>query len=266
MGEDHGPSSEGENGGLDRLLSFKSTGGRKNAHPHACTGDQTWNGSPVRCRKCLGCRRQREWAWMRRVAHEFVAHPSTWFLTLTYRNSASAPPYEAVRTCLKGVRDEFEYLKYLCAEERGTLRDRIHWHVLLHLPCQDTRDAVRASVRWSYGFKDLSRVATARRAGRYVGKYLAKGSQLRASFAYGEGRVVFTPALIAAYDAFPEARLLNVRQGGAPIRAWESHRALRRARDWVHPDGSTTPVWSRTVEEAQVLRDIRLGAYVLDPE
>lgn len=258
-------SPEAPKGGATPPLVLKSTGGPKVAHPHACLTPGSWEGHPVRCRKCRGCRKHREWQWMRRVATEYACHPSTWFITLTLREQATAQTYEAVRLCLRDVRREFGYAKYVTTEERGSENDRLHWHVLLHLPCGDTRDSVRDAVRWPWGFRDVSRVASARRAGRYVGKYLAKGGKLRASFAYGEGREVYTPALIAAFEAFPSARFTGIRQGMARTRTWESKHVRTRANVGRDMNDAPIKIGVRSEAEAEILRSIRFGTYVLDP-
>lgn len=161
----------------------------------------------VRCRRCEGCMRLRQYSWMARAAHEQAFAPRTWFVTLTYgpnRRSVIMARASALRRDLNGktatqrlitaaggyvssycktLRKRGFQFRYLWVPELH--RDGFpHWHGLIH----STHDLKWADVTdaWSAGFSVVKLVRDAN-ALRYVTKYLCKAKlgRVRASLNYG---------------------------------------------------------------------------------
>jgi len=135
----------------------------------------------VRCRKCDGCRLWRQRVWAARAHVEYQVSPRTWWITLTYRGS-SETLYPEVQKFLKRLRKKNQ-VRYVLSEEQGETNGRLHYHVLLHCRPDLTRRAIEGF--WPHGFVH-SRLAKSAGLGRYLAKYLAKQSRIRASVGYGD--------------------------------------------------------------------------------
>lgn len=135
----------------------------------------------VRCRKCDGCMKMREAQWAFRAQIEFLLAERTWWLTLTYRGTIE-PNYEHVKGFFKRIRKAGHEIRYVISEERGTEKERLHWHILIH--CSDTLKRRQIERCWDHGFVN-ARLARHAGLGRYLAKYLAKQSRIRASKHYG---------------------------------------------------------------------------------
>lgn len=159
----------------------------------------------VRCRRCEGCMRLRQYSWMARAAHEQVFAQRTWFVTLTYgpnrraaimRSASQAksgtPSTKRLVTAAGGYvtglckmlrKQGFEFRYIFCPELH---RDGFpHWHGLIH--CNDELKWLDITSSWSAGFSVVKLVKDAN-ALRYVTKYLSKErmGRVRASLHYGE--------------------------------------------------------------------------------
>lgn len=159
----------------------------------------------VRCRRCEGCRKVRQWSWMARAAHEQAFAKSTWFATLTFgprRRSAimaaaSADKRELtpterlvsaagryVQAYTKTLRKRGFEIRYIFVPELH-LNGFPHFHGLVHdqLGTLHHRDLEAA---WNAGF-EVHRVVRDAKALRYVTKYLCKDviGRVRASLNYG---------------------------------------------------------------------------------
>lgn len=160
----------------------------------------------VRCRRCSGCMKLRQYAWMARAAHEQAFAKRTWFVTLTYgpnrrraimatasgARERNSPPSQRlisaaggyVTKFIKTIRKRGFELRYIFCPELH--RDGFpHWHGLIH----DTRGDLKwadISSAWSAGFSVVKLVKDAN-ALRYVTKYLSKDrmGRVRASLNYG---------------------------------------------------------------------------------
>ena len=156
-----------------------------------CLIPGVWNGNPIRCRRqCSNCIRLRAIAWENRAAWEFRSSVTTYWVTLTYRDSPDpeTPTYvpdwaKDVRSFLRTIRKTDETIRYLATEERGEATDRLHWHLLLHV--NDAR-VTRAFVEscWKHGHVRI-RTAFTHRFASYMAKYQGKSGKLRASPRYG---------------------------------------------------------------------------------
>jgi len=98
------------------------------------------------CRVCDDCIATRKNDWVARACAEQDTAAHTYVLNLTYRNnpdgtkpiSARAFNYRDVQNLFKKIRshaadhisDDFE-LRYIVCGERGTQRNRVHWHVIV---------------------------------------------------------------------------------------------------------------------------------------
>lgn len=170
----------------------------------------------VRCRRCEGCMRVRQYSWMARAAHEQAFAKNTWFITWTYRPSVRksvqqraselgkdcshtvtqrlvAAAGEYVSDTVKRLRKGGFAFRYLCVPELH--RDGFpHWHGLIHDLDGDLNHEVLTAA-WREGWSVVKLVRDAN-ALRYVTKYLSKErlGRVRASLSYGEPRLVLEEA------------------------------------------------------------------------
>lgn len=105
------------------------------------------DGQIFACRTCNDCIKTRKNDWADRAMAEKATSKETLVLTLTYRNNpdgtqpdgAKAFRYKHVQDFLKRVRKaytdkygEVGEIRYIVAGERGSQRDRVHWHMILY--------------------------------------------------------------------------------------------------------------------------------------
>lgn len=196
----------------------------------SCSFPKTFNGVEVRCHTCEPCRRFKRWKIKKKLRFEAACSPRTWFVTLTVRRSAG---YHHVSALLKRWRAAASRhgctIRFFAAEERGDLRGRLHWHVLLFLSKELPRRVLaekrvwvkqdgkrkRISVRrWSKGFQHW---VLAKNPAAYVSKclgYVAKGGRFKGSNFLGTLRAqpeLQSHDMVAQLRAmFPGARILSV--------------------------------------------------------
>lgn len=109
--------------------------------------------------------------------------------TLTYKEEPEEfrAAYKDVQAFLKRVRRWAEYhygmhFRFFCAGERGTLGNRLHWHVMIFADKRVEWPEVKAGElhpHWPHGWlyqKTPRRGQDARQACRYVCKYITKGT------------------------------------------------------------------------------------------
>lgn len=160
----------------------------------------------IRCKRCLGCLRVRQWVWISRAAHEQAFAQRTWFATLTFRpreraqvmahaSAADRANYDPqqrlvkasgshVTKFMKRLRKKGFSVRYVFIPELH--RDGFpHWHGLVH----DLRGDLLwkdLAAEWTSGFSVFKLVQDAK-AIKYVTKYLAKEThgRVRASQHYG---------------------------------------------------------------------------------
>lgn len=164
-----------------------------------------------RCRKCENCAKFRSRVWMARACSECeVASVHHYFGTFTF-----SPTWAKAKGCegafdtedaaelasreltlaLKRHRKK-NRVRYFAVLERGELRGRLHWHVLIHSPTPlpafvIPNGKIRHSFNgWHAGFTDIEQLAKDGehwKAAAYVSKYItkARGVRVRASQGYG---------------------------------------------------------------------------------
>lgn len=177
----------------------------------------------VRCKRCRGCLRVRQYTWICRAAHEQAFAKKTWFATLTFGRRSRAKIFanassldqakssqarlvqasgDHVQKYIKRLRKSGFVLRYVFVPELH--RDGFpHWHGLVH----DLRGDLGwqpVSNEWASheGFSKIKLVKDAK-AIRYVTKYLAKDThgRIRASLKYGDpasATLNVTSAVVAA--------------------------------------------------------------------
>lgn len=195
----------------------------------------------VKCGKCKGCLRLRQNDWVRRAMMEFEAHDRTWFLTLTYRGEFEVG-YDAVQKFLKRLRKNTGHkIRFLCATERGSKNDRLHYHLCIHGPLALTKRLIIKE--WPHGLTHM-RLMKDLTAARYVAKYTAKDGKLRASLGYGystldaatEKLKEKSDVLQAVLHAFPDARIDRIARKPIPYRL-RLRRSAGLLADHGRPDG-----------------------------
>jgi hypothetical protein len=140
----------------------------------------------VPCRKCSVCRSIMRRRWFARTMCEVCTAPRAWFVTLTFA-VIPADPYREIQLWLKRLRAKTKMpIKYICAKEFGTLRGRLHFHLILTCPVLLTKELLRGRWHVSVGIShaklvDLSKVA-------YICNYIGSESErTRASSGWGKG-------------------------------------------------------------------------------
>lgn len=112
-----------------------------------CSEPITTNGVTFACRKCNQCITARKNDWVARCMAEKATTKQTIVIDLTYRNKedgekpdgAKAFNYRHIQLFLKALREEYHRhykaprneVRYIIAGERGSKRDRVHWHLVL---------------------------------------------------------------------------------------------------------------------------------------
>lgn len=111
-----------------------------------CSQPQNINGNQFACGHCNNCIAARKNDWIARAMAEKATSANTYSLELTYRNDVdgNAPDgarvftFRHVQEFLKRVRSDYYRayrkrgeLRYLVVGERGSKRDRVHWHMIL---------------------------------------------------------------------------------------------------------------------------------------
>lgn len=142
-----------------------------------------YNHTYVRCRTCRSCANYKRWHWIQRAKIERSKWLKCWFVTLTFRNAATAS-YAAVQRYLKRTRKGSKGpLAYLATEEYGSRQGRYHVHLLVFSNTATWREL---SGKWVDGFVH-ARLARGEGAFSYVAKYIAKQSgRVRASVRFGK--------------------------------------------------------------------------------
>lgn len=179
-----------------------------------CTGNKFWDGRPVRCGKCLGCRQLAAWVKARRIALETILHADerSWFFTLTFRNLPAGDGYQLVQLWLKQVRKAVEprKVRFVCVREHGSRNGRLHYHGFVW--CEDVIK-YRELVPWSHGFYKY--VVANTEAWSYIAKYIVKeGGKVRGSQELGKGlvqKVADHPLCSSVLEHFSGARIVRIR-------------------------------------------------------
>jgi len=204
----------------------------------------------VKCGKCRGCLKVRQNDWVRRAMIEFEAHPRTWFLTLTYRGEYEVG-YDAVQKFLKRLRKNTgQKIRYLCATERGSKNNRLHYHLLVHGAEALTKRMIIKE--WPHGLTHM-RLARDLTSARYVSKYTAKDAHIRPSLGYGHATLELatqrlkekSDVLAAVLAVFPDARVDKIAGKPIPYRL-----RLRRVGDVVGPPVLNAGGVPRSMSEA----------------
>lgn len=108
-----------------------------------CSDPITQNGHTFACRKCNECIAARKNDWVVRCMAEKATSAETLIIDLTYRNNpddtisdgARAFRYADVQDFFRSLREAYyrkynarQEIRYIIAGERGSKRDRVHWH------------------------------------------------------------------------------------------------------------------------------------------
>jgi hypothetical protein len=94
-------------------------------------------GIQVMCKKCAHCRNYIINERLGRAIAESKTALSTQIVTLTYRTEGSGTRPEMIHRAdinlfIKRIRKKYGRVRYIATAERGELKGRVHWHVILY--------------------------------------------------------------------------------------------------------------------------------------
>jgi hypothetical protein len=140
-------------------------------------------GIKVMCRKCDNCRNYIINERLGRAIAESRTALSTQIITLTYRTEGSGNRPDQINKgdidlFIKRIRKKYGRLRYIATAERGELKGRVHWHVVLFfyekVPQFDLRKRQQwKQWPWGHVFVDIPDA----NAIRYALKYSIKSTQ-----------------------------------------------------------------------------------------
>lgn len=159
------------------------------------------------CRKCEKCRLFKQLQWRDRMVAELKASPRSWLVTLTFsevhlagilaeayklkyaseQERVEHAAYAHVQRYLKRIRKKCGTFRYVAVPEYGTLKGRLHYHLLIHENPERVGRVTYRSLDTSWrSFVDASLVRSSAGGGSYLSKYLTKAiARPRASKSYG---------------------------------------------------------------------------------
>ena len=120
----------------------------------------------VPCRKCAACVANRKNDWARRLVIESSAAGLHYFVTLTYAVEPLTYNKLHIQEFIKKLRSYEKNIRYFIVGERGSKKDRVHYHCLLFSSNLQSIDIVQS---WTHGF-GLVQPVTAKRC-FYAAKY-----------------------------------------------------------------------------------------------
>jgi hypothetical protein len=138
------------------------------SNPVTATNKETGEVCTFACRKCDDCIATRKNDWVARGVAEMATAEFTYCLNLTYRDNpdGTKPPaarafkYRDVQLFLKRLRKAAakEYgkgveIRYIIAGERGSQRNRVHWHMILYA----SHDLFRLGKWYDFVFKAIDK-------------------------------------------------------------------------------------------------------------
>lgn len=142
----------------------------------------------VRCGTCLGCRKDKAFAWTLRNLFEWHQHQHACWVTLTYAKAPISLDKSHLQTWLKRVRRRCHpaKIRFFACGEYGEKFGRPHYHCILYGVDRDNLAMVRAvEGAWQYGIArvdELRPEAVAYVAGyvskKYAGTRVARGTEV----------------------------------------------------------------------------------------
>ena len=207
----------------------------------------------VPCSKCPACIANRKNDWTGRLNAEAMSAAAVYFVTLTYRDEPAEFVYRDVQLMMKRLRkaaaERNFSVRFFCVGERGNLKGRIHWHLLLFLD-RPINFAVPKPGElwrfWDHGWTQLKRLSPSDmlRSIRYVSKYAIKSMGqddkscrmrcsmkplIGAAFLDEYARKLAIQGLPAKGSyTLPDTVYTSGRKAGCPIKFRLTHAAARR--------------------------------------
>ena len=184
----------------------------------ACLSPKIFRGNVVPCGTCSSCVAMWQWRIRSRIVAELVASPRSWFVTLTLRREMTeAVGYRLVQRWLKRLRKRTKLkLRYVAVAERGSLRGRLHFHVILHGPSDLTQRPIRSC--WRGGISEATLVQSRRAVAQYslkVAGYVTKGrTRMRCSLGYGSRAIAAIKEREIVREVFTQFDVGGVRLNG----------------------------------------------------
>lgn len=133
------------------------------------------------CGRCIGCRIKRVQDWTARCMAEASLHDTNAFVTLTYDEQHHQPSldYRHFQAFMRRLR-RTRKVRFFCAGEYGTQKQRPHWHALLFGCRFESTFPVGVGLLgsreltelWPYGFSSIGEVT--QQSAAYVASYCVK--------------------------------------------------------------------------------------------
>jgi hypothetical protein len=110
-------------------------------------------GIQVMCRKCANCRNYIVNERLGRAIAESRTALTTQIITLTYRTEGSGDRPDRIHKgdidlFIKRIRKKYGRLRYIATAERGELKGRVHWHVILYFYERIPKFELRKRQHW----------------------------------------------------------------------------------------------------------------------
>lgn len=212
------------------ILNKKYLPTKKNRYNPPVCQDERLKYVPIKCGKCMECRKQKKREWYVRLSEELKKHKGALFLTLTFNEQM----YEEVRKasqvgmkpsneeenemCRYAIRHWLELIrkrtgksvKHWVITEKGEDYNRIHMHGIVWCSKKDV-DA------WRYGFTYIGDYVNGKTI-NYITKYMLKINEKCPEF---EGKVFCSQGIGRGYEKSINARR-NRYQGERTIETYKA--------------------------------------------
>jgi len=139
----------------------------------------------IPCNKCFGCQLEKTRQWSVRIMHEAKLHPSSTFITLTYRKNPWTLNKRDMQLFLKRMRKDLQkrniFIKFFQSGEYGGARERPHHHAIIF--GYDFPDKIYRGKRGEYPVYDSEELKKWWTHGRVeIGQLTVKSAQYVASY------------------------------------------------------------------------------------
>lgn len=184
--------------------------------PPICT-DKRLLYVPIKCGKCMECRKQKQREWVIRLSEEIRSNPKGYFITLTINDesfkelktceseSENDTATKAIRLFLERIRKKTnKSVKHWCITELGEKNGRIHLHGLFW--CNPSL----ITECWQYGYVFIGRFVNERTI-FYITKYMLKVNEHDKNFV---GKILTSKGIGSGYTKRLDAKNNRYKENG----------------------------------------------------